>query len=48
MFISSLGIYSYQLRELQLDALEKSMCIVQDIAEHFKVDLTAIKQCMIH
>ncbi len=48
MFVSSLGVYMCQHRALQLDALEKSISIAHDIAEHFKLDLSAIKQCMIH
>lgn len=48
MFIGSLAVYVHQQRELNLFLVEKSVDIAHEIAEHFKIDLAAIKQCMIH
>ena len=48
MFVGSLAVYVHQQRELNLFLVEKSVDIAHEIAEHFKIDLAAIKQCMIH
>lgn len=48
MLVSSLAVYVHQQRELNLLLAEKSVDIAHEIAEPFKIDLAAIKQCMIH
>ena len=48
MFVGSLAVYVHQQKELNLYLIDKSVGIAHEIADHFKIDLAAIKQCMIH
>jgi hypothetical protein len=48
MFVSSLTVYIYQQKELNLYLIDKSMNIAHEIASNFKIDFAAIKQCMVY
>lgn len=48
MFMSSLAVYIYQRRELNLLFTEKSVEIAYKLADQYKIDIAAIKQCIIH
>jgi hypothetical protein len=48
IFTSSLSVYIYQQRKLNLFVVEQSLDIANATRELFKIDFSSIRQCLIY